>query len=501
MRKSIAVNSIFNIAYKLITAVYPLIAVSYLSHIVGSDKVGAINYAQNIVSWFVIIAALGLPTYGTKEIAKVADDKDKRSQLFCDLFTVNFLSTSIAVLAYVALIFAVPRFANEYVLYAVAGAQIVLSYINVDWFYQGMEEYKYISIRSTVIKLISLIALFIFVRTPDDYIAYVVLHVVAIAGNNVFNIVHARKYICVRGKKPSVWKHVKPVIVLLIASLAIEAYMMIDTLMLGIFHDDTVVGCYSNAMKLTRMVNTLCSAIGAVLLPRLSVTFSSGDKTQFNTLVNTALKVMLLLAIPATVGMVVLSDEIVLLLFGSTFGQSVPVLKVLALMVPVVVFNTMLGMQVLVTADMEWKYILSVGIGAVVNIVSNAIFIPRFGGVAAAWTSLASEVVVLTAYLIFTRKIVRIRIELWYWFSVALPLALYVLAYYFGLSKIPSDAWLAVVINVAVCCVLYFGLGLLLKNEAVWLCAKKAMQFCGKNKSVQENAPNGNETENRVDEE
>lgn len=501
MRKSIAVNSVFNIAYNLITAIYPLIAVSYLSHIVHADRVGAINYAQNIVSWFVIIAGLGLPTYGTKEVAKVADDKDKRSQLFCDLFTVNFLSTSVAVLAYVALVFAVPRFTNEYVLYAVAGVQIVLSYINVDWFYQGMEEYKYISIRSTIIKLLSLIALFIFVRTPDDYIVYVVLHVIAIAGNNVFNIVHVRRYIALRGKKPSVWKYVKPVVILLIASLAIEAYMMIDTLMLGIFHDDTTVGCYSNAMKLTRMVNTLCSAVGAVLLPRLSVTFASGDKTQFNTLVNTAIKVMLLLAIPATVGMVVLSDEIVLLLFGSTFGPSVPILKVLALMVPVVVFNTMLGMQVLVTADMEWKYILSVGIGAVVNIISNAIFIPRFGGVAAAWTSFASEVVVLTAYLIFTRKIVRIRIGVWYWVSVALPLAVYVLTYYFGLSKIPCGTLTTVVISVAVCCILYFGLGLLLKNDAIWLCAKKAIQFCKKSKAVQEDAPSNNEENHSIREE
>ena len=484
MRKSLTVNSIFNIAYKLITAIYPLIAVSYVSHIVHADKVGAINYAQNIVSWFVIIAALGLPTYGTKEIAKVADDKDKRSQLFCDLFTVNFISTTVAVIAYIALVCSVPRFAGEYVLYAVAGVQIVLSYINVDWFYQGMEEYKYISIRSTVIKLLSLVALIVFVRAPEDYITYVVLHVVAIAGNNVFNIVHARKYISLRGKKPSVWKHVKPVFVLLIASLAIEVYMMIDTLMLGIFHDDTVVGCYSNAMKLTRMVNTLCSAIGAVLLPRLSVTFAKQDKKQFNGLVNTALKVMLLLAIPAAVGMVVLSDEIVALLFGSTFGQSVPVLRVLALMVPVVVFNTMLGMQVLVTANMESKYILSVAIGAVVNIVSNAIFIPRFGGVAAAWTSLVSEVVVFTAYLLFTRKIVKIRIGIWYWVSVVVPLGLYVLAYYLGLSKIPCGNVLTVIINVAVCCALYFGLGLLMRNEAVLLGADKVKRLL-KRKKIQ----------------
>ena len=477
MRKSIAVNSIFNIAYKLITAIYPLIAVSYVSHILYADKVGAINYAQNIVSGIVLIAALGLPTYGTKEIAKVADDKDKRSQLFCDLFTLNFISTTVAVIAYIALVCSVPRFTGEYVLYAVAGVQILLSYINVDWFYQGMEEYKYISIRSTVIKILSLVALIIFVRAPEDYITYVVLHVVAIAGNNVFNIVHARKYLTLRGKKPSVWKHVKPVFVLLLASLAIEAYSMIDTLMLGIFHDDTTVGCYSNAMKLTRMVNTLCSAIGAVLLPRLSVTFANQDKEQFNRLVNTALKVMLLLAIPATVGMVVLRDEIVLLLFGSTFGQSVPVLQVLALIVPVIVFNSMLGIQVLVTANMEWKYILSVTIGAVVNIVANAVFIPRFGGVAAAWTSFASEVVVMTGYLLFTRKIVKIRIGIWYWVSVAVPLALYVLISYFGLSKIPCGNVLTVIINVAVCCALYFGLGWLMRNEAVLLGAEKVKKM------------------------
>ena len=159
MAKSLVKNSIYNIMYKLVTAIYPLIAVTYVSHILMADNMGIVSYAQNIVSYFAVIAALGIPTYGIRETAIRAKNKEERSQLFWELFTINFISTTVSLIAYIFLIFNIGKFHDNLILYLVAGLQIFFNYFNVDWFYQGLEEYEYISKRSIVVKLSSLIAL------------------------------------------------------------------------------------------------------------------------------------------------------------------------------------------------------------------------------------------------------------------------------------------------------------------------------------------------------
>ena len=142
MKKSLVENSIYNILYKVVTALYPLVAVTYVSHVLEAEKMGMVSYAQNIVSYFAVIAALGLPTYGIREIAKRADDLKSRSKLYYELLFINFMSTSISLIVYLVLVFSVPQFSNNKSLYFVAGLQIFFNYMNVDWFFQGMEEYS-----------------------------------------------------------------------------------------------------------------------------------------------------------------------------------------------------------------------------------------------------------------------------------------------------------------------------------------------------------------------
>ena len=467
MKKSLVKNSLYNILYKIISVLYPLVAVTYVSHILMSEKMGMVNYAQNIVSYFVIIAALGIPTYGIREIAVRSDDLYERSNLFWELLIINTISTTFASIGYIILINAVEKFQDQMLLYMVAGLQLLFNYLNVDWFYQGLEEYKYISIRSIFVKLVALLLLPILIRTSDDYIWYAFIYCFAIAGNNIFNIVRIRKYIGRPNRKLQLLKHLKPISILLMVSVAVEIYAMIDTTMLGIFCDDSTVGCYSNAMKLVRMVTTTSAAIGAVLFPRLSSVYNNSEYSEFNKLVNAGIKIMLMISIPACIGMILLRNDIILLFFGETFLAADPILLVLSVMIPIVVCNTLMGGQVLVTTGQETKYMISVVSASIVNVVLNSALIPRFGAPSAAVASLISESLVLFLYICFSRKQVRLRFSFKYIYSMLVPLAIYIVIHFFFLKPLKLNALWNIVINVIVCCALYFGGGFMLKNEAM----------------------------------
>lgn len=482
MAKSLVKNSIYNIVYKLITAIYPLVAVTYVSHILMSDNMGIVSYAQNIVSYFAVFAALGIPTYGIRETAIRSKNINDRSQLFWELLFINFISTALSIIAYILLVFEVPKFHNNLVLYLVAGLQIFFNFFNVDWFYQGLEEYEYISKRSIVVKLLALIALPIFIHEKNDYIWYAMIYCLAIGGNNLFNIVKLRHYIKKPEHKIQIKKHLKPISTLLIVSIAVEIYAMIDTTMLGIFTNDTVVGCYSNAMKLIRMVSTTAAAIGAVLFPRLSVVFKDNDKKHFSDLINNGLKIMLMIALPAMIGLIVCSKSIVLLLFGSSFSDAIPMLQVLALMTPIIVCNTLMGGQVLVTTNQENKYVLTVVIASIVNVILNALFIPKYGAVSAAIASLISECIDLVLYIYFSKKYVKFNFSWNYILSILIPLIIYVLISKFIISKLIVNLIISLLVNIIVCIIIYFGLGYILKNEAITISLNKTKELFFKKK-------------------
>ena len=486
MKKSLVKNSLYNIVYKLVSAVYPLVAVTYVSHILMSNNMGIVSYSQNIVSYFAVFAALGIPTYGVKGTAIRSKEKSERSQFFWELFTINFISTTLAIIAYIILIFNITKFHNYLTLYLVAGLQILFNYLNVDWFYQGLEEYEYIAKRSIIVKLLALIALPIFIHTPDDYIWYAMIYCLAIGGNNIFNIIKIRQYIQKPTQKIQIKKHLKPISTLLIVSVAVEIYVMIDTTMLGIFTNDSVVGCYSNAMKLIRMVSAMAAAIGAVLFPRLSIVFNKKDEKNFSNLINTGLKIMLMIAFPIMIGLIVCSHDIILILFGSSFADAIPILRILAIMTPVIVCNTLMGGQVLVTTNQENKYVLTVVIASVVNIILNALLIPKYGATSAAFASLISECIDLTLYTLFAKKYVKLKFSMNYLLSMIIPLIIYVLISKFIIAKIFVNMYYSLCANIIICGCIYFGIGYIMKNEAIIFSLNKIKGLFNQKNTVKE---------------
>lgn len=439
--KSLAENSLYNILYKTSNLVFPLIISAYVSRILMAEGVGKVSSAQNIVTYFTLLAALGLPTYGTKMIAAVGEIREQRNKTFSELFCLNAISTIICTIIYYCLIINIPYFQERFALSVVCGLAIIFNIINVDWFYQGREEYRYIMMRSLLIKVISLVSVFIFVRTEDDYIAYAAILTLSKVANNIFNIVHLRKFASFTFKNLNVKHHIKPVIILLAASIAIEIYTLADTTMLTFIHGDKIVGYYVTARKGIDVIRTMIVAVCAVFLPRLSYYYANQQIDLFESLAAKGVKILTYMTIPATIGVVLTANYFVPILFGDDFSNAILTTQILSLSIITVAFSNFFGYQILVTIGKERQMLISTIIGAIVNVVLNFILVFQFKHNGVSVASAVTELCVALYQIWSIKDTVCIRIEKKFYISVMISSILMLLTVALAIYKIRGRIW------------------------------------------------------------
>lgn len=411
MSKSIAKNSLYNIVYKCLNVLFPLITAAYVSRVLLAEGVGKVSGAQNIVQYFFLVAALGLPTYGVKAIASTERNREALSKTFSELFWINACSTLICTILYYTMIFALPYFEGRTLLFVISGLKIPFNFINIDWFYQGREEYRYIMLRSMMIKIGLFAAVFLFVKTQEDYCIYALLLVLATGTNYIFNIIHSKKYADIVTKGLDLKSHIKLVMALLAASISIEIYTLADTTMLTFIKGDTIVGYYSQAVKGINVIKTLVTAICAVFLPRLSYYHSIGEKKKFFDLINKGFKILAFISIPTTLGTILVASDMVPVLFGLGFNDSILTVQILSVSIISCAFSNFIGYQILVTLGKERQMLLSTVVGACTNIFLNAVLIGIWSHNGAAIASVITEILVTVIQAFVIRHVVPLHIE------------------------------------------------------------------------------------------
>lgn len=419
--KSLGKNAIFNIIYKCLNLLFPLVTAAYVSRILLPVGVGKVAASQNIVQYFVILAALGLPSYGVKKVAEFSQNEHKLSKVFIELFTINAIATIASSVIYILLICQIYE-GQKLILGFVVGIQLFFNIVNIDWFYQGLEEYKYIMLRSLVVKLVSLASVLLFVRAEDDYIVYAGITSCSLVANYLFNVFNLRKYIRrIAVSELRVKQHIWSVLYLLAASIAVEVYTLADTTMLNLMRGEEIVGYYTSATKITSMLRTLVAAVSAVFLPRLSVLFSSGKIDEFKQLAINGLEIILSIAVPTAVGIFLVAGNCVMLLLGESFANSIITLRILSVSIITVALSNFIGYQILVTIGKEKIVLITTVIGAVINLVLNLFFINTLGHNGAAIASVITEGGIAIVQIIFMVKYIKIRINLQQVASVIIP--------------------------------------------------------------------------------
>ncbi len=391
--KSVIKNSFYYILYRLVNVLYPLVTATYVSRVLEPDGIGEISLAQTIVVFLVACALLGIPNYGVREVSKLKT-KENRGKLFFELFIINAISTLSLIIIYFALINLFDLNINRN-LYNIEGIILILNFINVDWFYQGMEEFKYITIRSCIVKVVSIFAIFIFVKDKSDICNYALIFALAYAGNYIFNLINLRKYInfnCIKKLRPK--KHIKNVLLLAITYISNEIYVTIDSIMLGFMSDNTQVGYYSNAMKLIKILINVLTAIGVALLPRISFLRSNNKNKEVYFLIEKIIKILMFITIPSMIGISLVSNDLVVILFGKAFQPSKTILIILSLLIIFRTFSN-LFLQILISDNRDKNVSLTYLFAMVLNIILNLIFIPKFEANGAAFASIISEFYIL----------------------------------------------------------------------------------------------------------
>lgn len=382
---------------------FPVITFPYASRILAPEGIGKINFANSVVAFFVTLALLGTNSYATREAAKIRDDKYALSKFTKEILFINIFSTVFSYLFFFILVFTVKKFENYTVLLLICSIKIFFMIFGMDWLYAATEEFQYITIRSIIFQIISIVFLFLFVRSPNDLYWYALFGILSAVGSNICNFIHSRLYVDLSIHcKLEVSKHLKYIFTFFGMTLVANVYAVLDTTMLGFLTNDTQVGYYSAATKIVKMIIGILTSLATVLLPRLSYCIEKQDKNVFSSLLEKSMSVFWLLSMPMTVGIFLLTTPLLSTFSGTQFLDAQIPMKIISPLVFIISTASLLGSP-LSAMRKEKISLVAVICGAITNVTLNFCLIPKYGVSGAAIGTVVAESIVTGVQFIYLK--------------------------------------------------------------------------------------------------
>lgn len=376
-KKSLWINAFLNGLKSILNLIFPLITFPYITRVLSVSGIGIYNFSNTYVGYFVLISGLGIATYAVREGAKYRNQKEKIEEFSSQIFSINIIATIIAYILLFISLFLFGNLNNYVTCILIFSLQILFTTLGTEWIYTIYEDYAYITIRSIVFKIISIILLFILVRKPSDYLWYATITVVAAVGSNILNFAHAKSFINIKFTLKTNWQyHLKPILIIFASAVAVTIYVSSDTTILGLIKNDYAVGIYSTSVKIYQIAQNLLSAILTVTIPRLAMLWGQKRRKEYNNLLTQVINTLGVLVLPASVGLIMLSKEVVLIIAGHKFLPSVNSLRIITWAIIFSIFAWIFSDCVLIPAKREKKVLRNTLITAVINVILNFIFIP-----------------------------------------------------------------------------------------------------------------------------
>lgn len=391
-KKSLKLNMILSAIRGMLSVLFPLITFPYVSRTLGVENIGRYTYANSVISFFLLLSGLGIEKYAVRDGSAYREDSKKMAMFASEMFTINIIATAASYFLLFVLTVFLPSIFGNRILLVILSFQIFFKTISVDWIYSIYEDYLYITVRSILFQLASLLCLFCFVHTADDLYIYAALTVLANAGSGVLNYIRARKYVRVTLTKTIAWKrHMRPIFVLFAMSLTVSIYVSSDVVVLGMLCGDKAVGIYSVSTKIYSIVKNLLGTILIVSIPRLSAQFGTGRLAEFRETANDIHCSLVTVTLPAITGIIILRRTIVRLVSGVEFTEASSSLAILGVALFMCMTAWFWGQCVLVPMKRENEVFMVTLFSAVLNLVLNLFLIPRWQENAAAFTTVLAE--------------------------------------------------------------------------------------------------------------
>ena len=410
---SIKYNALMNIVLTLSNIVFPLITFPYISRVLSPEGVGITNFFFAIGNYSVLIATLGMGTYGIRQISKSRNDKEELSKTMQELIIINLIMSLFVLSILIILTFFIEKFNNELGLVIITCLTVLSSVFSLGWLYSGLEQYDYITKRSLFFKIISLILIFILVKDREDYIVYSSITLFSTLGSNIMNVYHSRKYVSFKLKKKLKFKkHIKPILYLFSSLLAVNVYTNLDTVMLGFVNGDEAVGLYSVASKIKWLLLMLITSGSAVLLPRLSLYVSNKERDKFNKILKDTTSLILMISVPMAIYFIFMAKDSIKLLGGESFLEATFTMQILMPILIISGFSNIMGNQILLPLNKEKYFMYAVTVGAIINLILNVFLIPTYGISGAAIATLVAEFGQMSIQWKFSKDYLRENISI-----------------------------------------------------------------------------------------
>lgn len=411
MGKSIKANLLLNTINTVSQVFFPLITFPYASRIMGPTGIGQVNFYNSIIGYIVLFTSLGIPMYAVREVAKVRDDIVKMNRTVMEIFLLSSFLTLLGYVAVAIICLFVPEVKADIPLFLILSLTLLFSAIGCNWFYSGVEDFLYITVRGIAFKIVSIIFLFVFVRDRSDLFWYGVYCVIGSVGSNLFNFIRLRKYIhreniIFHTLRP--FRHLRASLEIFALNIITSIYLQLNTVMLGFYNGNEAVGLYTAATKLMSVVLSISNSLGPVIMPRVTNLIAEHKTEEFKRIIQKSYNFSYALTLPLSVGLFFVSPYAVRLLCGTEYEPAITAARIVAPIIFVVSFSGFLGTQTLYPMGKVKIIIVCTFIGAVTDLILNILLMPSYSYNAAAISYLGAEIATSLSMFLIAHKMIPV---------------------------------------------------------------------------------------------
>ena len=405
---SIKKNLVYNTFYQILIMIIPFITTPYVARVIGVNGVGIQSYTFSIVSYFTMFAMLGINNHGNRNIAMVRENKKLLSKNFFAIYIVQFIAASLMIVLYIMYILV---FTNEYKgIFFIQLIYIFSSLLDINWFYFGLEQFKLTVVRNIIIKIISILCVFTFVKSRNDIYIYSLILAVSNLLSQIVLWPFLRKYIMFyKITLNDIIPHIKPILVLFVPVIAISIYKLMDKIMLGLISDTVQVGLYENAERIIGMPIGVIISLGTVMLPKMSNLYATKDSKEVTKYIDVSMNFVMFLAFGAMFGLIGVSKTLVPIFLGNEFIDCIKLVPILSITIVFLSWANVIRTQFLIPKNKNKTYVISTILGAITNLIINLLFISRYGALGAVIGTIFAEGIVAIYQSIIVKDLLDIK--------------------------------------------------------------------------------------------
>jgi O-antigen/teichoic acid export membrane protein len=457
-------NYLYNASYQVFVLLIPLITTPYLARVLGPTGVGINAYTNSIIQYFILFGSIGVNLYGNRQIAFVRDDKDKMTKTFYEIFLMRIMTI---VLAYAAFLIFLMTTGSYHVYYLAQSVSIIAAAFDISWFFMGVENFGVTVLRNFIVKIITLISIFTFVKSFGDLNIYIMILSLSLLIGNMTLFPNLRRYICkVKFKNLRVWQHLKPSMVLFVPQIATQIYLVVNKTMLGAMTSVQSAGYFDQSDKMIKMILAVVTATGTVMLPHVANAFMKGEVEKTKQFLYNSFSFVTALSVPMMFGIAAVARKFVPLFFTDKFLAVTPLMMIESVVILLIAWSNALGTQYLLPTNQNSAYTRSVVLGAIINIVFNIPLIMFLGALGATISTILSELTVTGYQLYVLRRQIDYRslfVDTGKYFLAGVVMFVVI----FVLDGKLSNSWIMLIVEVVAGILIYIILLIVMKAKII----------------------------------